>query len=341
MSTRIGISEFNRRASIIFSGQPEELKASFAIFLPPEYQASYDPNSACVASCPAPGMPAPPMTMFLSVQPPGLTRSLVSLYPPPMVRVLNATMDLENVSVFARLYRDDGTDVTKLLDGTMSGFYSDGHFRFPDLKISENGSYIIKINLWHLDNFVGCVDSKEIIVGDRPLSTNPFMDAQETQHAKRQLHWQDMDGNVKDDDNGLFPNWKCKIHTGSSVIAVGEMKCTKIMVLIPESAFIRGKFDDGLYEITDGLGDGLFTDGCVMWYDDGEVERAANSLDLLIHPGMDGLFTDDCGKWYGDGEVEQAVDSRDSSIHRGTDGELYRREHVFNGLHVALERRAV
>lgn len=40
------------------------------------------------------------------------------------------------------------------------------------------------------------------------------------------------------------------------------MKCTKKMVLMPVSAFTRGKFDDGLYEITGGLGYGLFTDDC-------------------------------------------------------------------------------
>jgi hypothetical protein len=40
-------------------------------------------------------------------------------------------------------------------------------------------------------------------------------------------------------------------------------------------------------------------------------------------------------------EVKRAADSLDSLIHPGTDGELYRREHVFNSLYVALERRVV
>ncbi|KFY65655.1 hypothetical protein V496_02424 [Pseudogymnoascus sp. VKM F-4515 (FW-2607)] len=225
--------------------------------LGPEYQANYDPNSTYI------GMPAPPMTMFLSVQPPGLPRQLVVLYPPPVVRVLNATMDLEDVFAFASLYRDDGTDASKFLKGTTTGNYSNGSFRFPDLKISENGRYKMKIILWHQNNYLGCVDSKE------------------NQHTKQQLHLQDIGGNVKDDENVL-----------------GDMKCRKIMVLIPESAFTRGKFDDGLYEITGGLGDGLFTDNCGVWYDDGEVERIGHNLG--------------------------------SSIHRGTDGELYRREPEFN-----------
>jgi hypothetical protein len=298
MSTSIEISQINTRASEILSGHPQ--------ILGPECQANYDPDSASVASCPVLGMPAPPMTMFLSVQPPGLSRQVV-LYPPPVVQVLNATMDLEDVSAFASLYRDDGTNATKFLEGNMKGSYSNGKFRFPDLKISKNGSFELKIILWHQDNYVGYVDSTVIVVGDRLLQTNPI--TRENQHTKRQLHWQDIGGNVKDDDNGLFPNWNCQIHTGSSVIRLQDIKCAKIMVLIPKSAFARGKFDDGLYEITGGLGNGLFTDNCEVWYDDGEVERAAHNLGL--------------------------------SIHCGTDGELYRREPVFDGLFVALERRVV
>lgn len=81
------------------------------------------------------------------------------------------------------------------------------------------------------------------------------------------------------------------------------------MVLILESAFTRGKFNDGLYEITGGLGNGLFTNNCGVWYDDGEVERVAHNLG--------------------------------SSIHRGTDGELYQREPKLNNLYVAIERRVV
>lgn len=119
------------------------------------------------------------MTMFLSVQPPKLTGQLVALYPHPEVRVLNATMDLENVSALARLYRDDGTNVTKLLEGTMSKVYSDGKFRFSDLKISKKGRYKIKISVWHRDTFLDCVDSKEIFVTDQPLPANPIMDARE------------------------------------------------------------------------------------------------------------------------------------------------------------------
>ena len=42
--------------------------------------------------------------------------------------------------------------------------------------------------------------------------------------------------------------------------------------------FHRREFDDGLYEITGGFDYGLFTDDCGMWYDDDEVERAADSL---------------------------------------------------------------
>jgi hypothetical protein len=222
-------------------------------------------------------------------------------------------MEPEKVSAFATLYTDDGKDVTKLLGGTMSGFYSDGNFRFSDLKISEKGDYKIKIKLWHVDTFLGYVDSERIVVRDRPLPADLIMDAHKIQHVKRQLHWQDIDDNLNDDENGIFPIWNCKIHRGSSVIALGNTKCTKIMVLIPESNFIQRKLDGGLYEVTDGLGNGL----------------------------GDGLFTDDCGMWYDDGEVERAADSIDSLIHRGTDGELYRRERVFNGLYVALERRAV
>lgn len=89
------------------------------------------------------------MTMFLSVQPPGLLVAEGVLYPPPVVRVLNATMDLEDVFAFASLYRDDGTDASKFLKGTMMGNYSNGSFRFPNLKISENGIYKMKIILWH------------------------------------------------------------------------------------------------------------------------------------------------------------------------------------------------
>ena len=134
------------------------------MFLPPAYQADYDPNSAYVATCLVAETPAPPMKMFLSVQPPELTRQLVALYPHLEVGVLNATMDLESVAAFARLYRDDGTDVTKLLEGTMKGVYSDGNFRFPDLKVREKGRYYIEINLWHGDKFLGRVDSKGIFV---------------------------------------------------------------------------------------------------------------------------------------------------------------------------------
>lgn len=253
-------------------------------------------------------MPAPTMTMFISVRPPLFTRPLVALYPPLVVRVSDATMDLEIVSAFASLYRD-GTDVTNLLKGTMDGIYSNGNFRFPDLKIAGKGFHEIKINLWHRNNHIGCVDGVLICVGDRPLQTNPIMDAHEIQHTRRQLFWQDIDDNVKDDDNGLFPNWNCKFHTALSSIVVGEVKYTKMMVLIPEYAFTRGKFDGRWYEITDEFGDGLFTDENGEWSDDGEVERAADRLD--------------------------------QSVHYGSDGELYRRKQgMFHDAYVALERRA-
>ena len=72
-------------------------------------------------------------------------------------------MDLKNVAAFATLYRD-GTNVTKLLKGNMNGVYSDGNFRFSDLKVDGEGRFYIMISLWHGDKFLGYVESKEIIV---------------------------------------------------------------------------------------------------------------------------------------------------------------------------------
>jgi hypothetical protein len=96
--------------------------------------------------------------MLLSVQPQELTQPLVALYPPLEIVLLNATLDPENVSV-ANLCTQDGTYATRFLEGTMRGVYSDGKFRFSDLKIRRKGRYKIRICVWHGDTFLGFVDS--------------------------------------------------------------------------------------------------------------------------------------------------------------------------------------
>jgi hypothetical protein len=58
ISTSIKSSDVNIRSLEIFF-EHSKLKASFAMSLPPAYQADYDPNSA---TCPDPETPAPPMT---------------------------------------------------------------------------------------------------------------------------------------------------------------------------------------------------------------------------------------------------------------------------------------
>ncbi|OBT38931.1 hypothetical protein VE00_10563 [Pseudogymnoascus sp. WSF 3629] len=213
MNKNADISDINQRKSILFTGYPE-LEKVFDLFFnlptPPPTPAPTQQNTGVVLNPLGAAQHLyqqsepidTPTTILAVVQPPALTRPGVSMYPSPVVRVLNATMDLKTVSAFAKLYRVDGTDVTKLLEGNMSGIYSNGDFRFPDLKIGGKGRHKIKISLWHLDNFVGSVDTEEINVGDRLLLNNPIMNAQEIQYAKRQLYWQDIDDNVKDDPEG-------------------------------------------------------------------------------------------------------------------------------------------
>jgi hypothetical protein len=319
MSTSADISEINERKSILFAGCPE-LEEGFDIFFnlpaPAPTPAPTPQNTSDVFSqldaaqhlCQQSESIDTP-TILLSVHPPELTRPRVALFPPLRVRVLNATMDLRNVSAFATLYRD-ARDVTKLLLGTKSGDYSDGNFSFSDLSISEEGFYNINISLFYKGDFVNCVYSHTITVGDRLLATSPIEDVQEIQQGKRQLHWQNIDAKFKNDDTGLFPTWK--LHTDSSVVAVEKEKFTKVMVFVPQSEFKLRIFDNGFYGVIemDGFGGGLFTDDNEGWYDDGEVERAA--------------------------------DRRDPSVYSGTDGELYRRKKgMFKGSYVALERRAV
>jgi hypothetical protein len=297
-----------------------------AALLPPEYQTfpSHDPNFSSGAGSHHPEglLPIPqttddvphlpvddqnhsqqsePFEMLLSVQPPMVTQPGHELYPPFAVQVLNPTMDLQNVSALATMYKD-GKDVTnELLHGTKFGVYSKEKFSFSGLSIPKRGHYYFKISLYHRGVVVNCVETDRISVGDRPF----LRAARETQQARRQLLWQIVDANFQDDNTGQFPEWKT--HTSSSIISLGKIDFDKVMVFVPVSDFVRENIDDGFYEISDGLGDGLFTteDG-LTWGDDGEVE------------------------W---------VDSQNSSIRSGTDGLMYRRQAGFRWLYVALERR--
>ncbi|KFY65652.1 hypothetical protein V496_02421 [Pseudogymnoascus sp. VKM F-4515 (FW-2607)] len=288
------ISGVNQRKSVLFAEFPE-LEKGFNIFynlLTPTTMPTPKNTSDVLSQfgttqhlCQQ-SEPIDTPTMLLSVHPPELSLPLVALYPPITVQVLNATMDMRNFSAFATLYRD-GREVTKLLLGKKSGDYFDGYF-----------------SLFYRGDFVNCVYSHTITVGDRLLATSPIGD------GRRQLYWQNIDANFKNDDTGLFPTWK--LHTGSSVVAVEKERFTKVMVFVPQSEFKLRIFDDGFYGVIemDGLGGGLFTDDDGLWYDDGEAERNANRLDPLVHSG--------------------------------TDGELYRKKQgMFKGAYVALERRTV
>lgn len=102
--------------------------------------------------------------MFLSVQPPKHTQPLVALHPALEIELLNTTLDPEDVSVFASLYTQDGTYATRLLEGTMTGVYSDGKFSFSDLKIGVKGIYFFRITAWHGYTRLSSVDSTTISV---------------------------------------------------------------------------------------------------------------------------------------------------------------------------------
>lgn len=98
------------------------------------------------------------------VQPPKTTQPLKVLHPALEIKFPKATLDPENVAVFASLYKQDGTEATVLLEGTMRGAYSNGNSKFSNLKISTGGEYKIRFTAWCGYTRLGTVDSTIISV---------------------------------------------------------------------------------------------------------------------------------------------------------------------------------